>query len=158
MDKLLLDTRDVNLDSSKFCSFLTSAVCANLLAKIIEPKNTFQQSLNSFEDFLNNPNNSYIKRDCYGINYLNIRQILKQGAYSLECKSFDGIYSIDINKNYLIPGTFIPIRKICALVDVGNLEVKGTRLFSNCYKEIEENVGKYIDQFLMGVTYVSCVI
>ena len=158
MDKILIDAREIDLNAPSFCYFLTTAVCANLLVKISEPKKTFQQSLNAIESFLNDPNNSYIKRNCYGTNHLNLRQILRQGAYNIECKNSGGLYSIDINKNYLIPGTFIPIRNICSLVDVGNFEVKGTRMFSNCFKEIEENAGKYVDEFLLGVTYVNCII
>lgn len=159
MDKILISVEDLlGADVDAFCTHLTQATCAHLLARIANPQITFQKSLNLFENFLNDPKNAQIRRDCYGTNHLNVRQILRQGAYNLECKSFGGMYSIDINQNILVPGTFIPIRKICSLVDVGNFELKGTHLFSDCYKEIEDNAGKILDQFLLGVSYVRSII
>ena len=73
MDKLLIDASDFNLNSKNFCIFLTNAVCANLLVRISDSRQTFQKSLNMFEDFLNDPNNYHITKNCYGTNHLNIR-------------------------------------------------------------------------------------
>ena len=56
-------------------------------------------------------------------------------------------------KTKLIPGTFIPMEYLCNLVDDGNMDVTGTKIFTNVFRTVEVKFQEYFIAFLSGDYY-----
>ena len=95
-------------------------------------------------------NKSSLTRDIYGIKNLNLNTIISQATYNFRYIKYGKTYYIQLDRNKLIPGTFITYDKVCALIDKGNTQVTGSHIFSDALKDVEENFSMFLDAFLSG--------
>lgn len=146
MITLKVESTDPSLQEH-FCQYLIHLISVKVIAKISNQKDfPLQIRLRQFNDYLNSDMFPR-KKDIYGLKHLNVIDILVQGALNLRYLKNDGNYLICIDKNQLIPGTFIKIVDICKLVDYGNLGLKGLKIFDSIMREVEENIEDYIRDY-----------
>ena len=140
---LIVESSDDALQED-FCKFLISCIQVDLQEQIHNKRNKLLDShLNKLNDFINSPQSGYQKR-CYGVKQLDIREIITQGIHNLTYEKSGGKYMIVIDPNANIPGTFISIKSACKLINYGNLIIRGTLIFNNEFKKIEDHIEDYI--------------
>ena len=149
MDNLIVKANNPWL-KDEFCSYLIDEIKSEIIIKLFYKNTSIKKQIPKFEKFINSPLSEMLK-DCYGKKKLNLNDILVQGIENICFLKYGNVYKIQVNPLILIPGTFIPVSKICNLVDRGNTDLQGTYLFSDTYKSIQNNFGRYIDMYLSGV-------
>ena len=134
-----------------FCEYIISIIQRDLIIALYN--HHIRQQLNSIEQWINNPVKSPFLKDCYGLKRLDIYTILRQSIANISFKKYGETYYIGINKTKLIPGTFIPMEYLCNLVDDGNMDVTGTKIFTNVFRTVEVKFQEYFIAFLSGDYY-----
>lgn len=140
---LRIDSSDDGLQED-FCNFLIECIQTDIQEQTYNRKNKLLCSqFDKLNEFLNSSQSGYQKR-FYGIKQLDVREIIIQGLYNLIYQKHGRNYIITIDQNATIPGTFIPIKNACKLINYGNLLISGTRIFNKEFDKIEHNIEDYI--------------
>ena len=92
----------------------------------------------------------YLKEHYKEIPNPNTRNILFQGISSLQCKSYNNYYLIQMDPNQIIPGTSDKLYDVCEMINSGTLDVSPYPIFNKifkCFSNIN-TLQKMFDSFL----------
>lgn len=103
-----------------------------------------KKKLNKFNEYLRE--NIFTGRRIYSAN-----QVIRIAFNNLKVIASGKEGSIEINPTREIPFYKFKIKDIVALIDEGNLDIKGTHLIHDLYKYIQDNIHLLREQYEQGL-------
>lgn len=79
------------------------------------------------------------------------RKVVIIAMTNLLHKRYETNTQIFINPNINYPGTTIKIVDLCKIINYGTLSIDGYPIFTETFNHIQQNIGKYIDRYTIGL-------
>lgn len=81
----------------------------------------------------------YFEEISYFTNKINTIDIIKTGIQEIVEVTYGSSILLDVNSNYILDNNK-KLKDICDLIDLGNLDISGTYIFTDLYKKIRERI------------------
>ena len=81
----------------------------------------------------------YFEEISYFTNKINTIDIVKTGIQEIVEVTYGSSILLDVNSNYILDNDK-KLKDICDLIDLGNLDISGTYIFTDLYKKIRERI------------------
>ena len=81
----------------------------------------------------------YFEEISYFTNKINTIDIVKTGIQEIVEITYGSNILLDVNNNYILDNDK-KLKDICDLIDLGNLDISGTYIFTDLYKKIRERI------------------
>ena len=94
----------------------------------------------------------YLRENIFtGRHIYSAKQVIRIAFNNLKITASGKEGSIQIDPIREIPFYKYKIKDICALIDEGNLDIKGTHVLHDLYKYIQDNINELRDQYEQGL-------
>ena len=117
---------------------------------ILRIRNTIIQNINNdklkkWDEFFNS---STVYKNIYK-KKISTRDIIISGACNLTYLTTESEFIIQINPNIFTPGLDrVKLNAICKLINFGNLEISGYKIFTDVFNKFALEISDYVDLYL----------
>ena len=94
--------------------------------------------------------NDNIKMFSYSLKSIDLKALLRVGIENITYKETPSEYIIGIDDEKKLSDMYVSIYDVCKLINFGNLRMNGTRLFSDVFDSIQNNLSKIEDLYYSG--------